>query len=378
MRQLTTIQDVTLGCDPEFFFSQNGKIIGSERVLPENGLHNELGYGKIIRDGIQAEINVAPLTCRANLKRNISYVLATLKNYLAQHPDIKIDFSQLVRVSQAEMAGLGEKSTTFGCAESKNAHLKTLDKISKIGVDPKKYLKRSAGGHIHLGFPQGRIVNNYDATPIDIPVNPYSPARKEFPAKQLTFADFNKPDILVPLLDILVGNTCVMLDRDEGNIERRKVYGRAGEYRTPAHGLEYRTLSNFWLRHPVLMSLVMSLARTAVQMVVEQDKGNPYVEHMMSLVDMADIERAINTNDYDLALANWKKIEKFLMSITPANGWYAVNPSNIKAFNYFVKKGLDHWYKKDPMTAWLDGQDPIGFNDYLTFVVAPKMAAKKV
>jgi hypothetical protein len=374
MRTLSTVQDVLLGCDPEFFFSMGGKIIGSERVIPEDGIHEVQGHGKIIRDGVQAEINVKAYTCRAQLYGAMRDTFLTLSNYLTKYPDVSIDFSQVVKVSQKEMSSLGEKSTTFGCAESKNAHLKTLDKISKIGVDPKKYLKRSAGGHIHLGIPQRRAVNDVEKGLIERP-HPSLPntTYKTYDIKIITFDKAKNPDILVPLLDILVGNTCVLLDRDEGNIERRKVYGRAGEYRTPAHGIEYRTLSNFWLRHPVLMSLVMSLARTAVQMVVESTETNDYVTKMMSLVDMADIEKAINTNDYDLAYANFRKIEKFLMSIVDGSGWFALDTNNIKAFHYFVERGLDHWFTDSPLNYWTRNDARVGFNDYLRMVVEPKM-----
>lgn len=37
----------------------------------------------------------------------------------------------------------------------------------------------------------------------------------------------------------------------------------AGEYRLPAHGVEWRTLSNAWLRAPQLMYLVVGTARAA-------------------------------------------------------------------------------------------------------------------
>ena len=62
---------ISLGCDPEFFFSKKGKVIGSEKVLPENGLCDSSGYGKIVMDGVQAEINPSPSTCRASLGYNI-------------------------------------------------------------------------------------------------------------------------------------------------------------------------------------------------------------------------------------------------------------------------------------------------------------------
>ena len=49
----------TLGCDPELFFSKGGKIVGSEKVLPEDGLTNtprwagELTHKGVVLDGVQ-------------------------------------------------------------------------------------------------------------------------------------------------------------------------------------------------------------------------------------------------------------------------------------------------------------------------------------
>jgi hypothetical protein len=45
---------------------------------------------------------------------------------------------------------------------------------------------------------------------------------------------------------------------------RRIYYGRAGEYRTPPWGLEYRTPSSGILAHPILFHITMDLARIAL------------------------------------------------------------------------------------------------------------------
>jgi hypothetical protein len=145
-------------------------------------------------------------------------------------------------------------------------------------VDPEKYRIRSAAGHIHLGDASGSTTSSQ-------------------------WAALHSPDRLVPILDIIVGNTCVLLDRDPGNVERRRVYGRAGEYRTPPYGIEYRVLSNFWLRSYSLMSFVMSLSRFAVGLLTATihnggRKGVNYEAELLKLVNMDDIRRAINENDF--------------------------------------------------------------------------------
>ena len=48
---------MNIGCDPEFFFRKDGKIIGSEQVLPKDGWHWIDRSWSIVRDGVQAEIH---------------------------------------------------------------------------------------------------------------------------------------------------------------------------------------------------------------------------------------------------------------------------------------------------------------------------------
>jgi len=354
--------DIIFGCDPEFFFSREGKILGAEKVVPKEGFSSFGGYGtdgkpsKIIIDGVQAELNPSPSHCRANLANEISRCFRQLHDEIKNDKTLVVDFSPLVKVSKEEMDSLSEASKRFGCAPSNNFY-DTTAKKSTIKVNPKIYRYRSAGGHIHLG------VNQND------------------PKASSVLRD---PKRITPLLDILVGNTCVLIDRDEGNIERRKVYGRAGETRSPAHGIEYRTLSNFWLRAYPLMSLAMGLARHAVAIVANSNDKNNYEKKLLSLVNMRSIRSAINRNSFDLAWRNFNKIEEFLMEITPGySDSYPVNPKNINKFRHFVKmvkkNGLEYWFKEDPLRHWIhlpEGHG-CGFGDFLNGAVAKDMAKGK-
>ena len=79
-------KNVVIGCDPEFFFAKKGKIIGAEKVLPEDGLKYVPSWGesksKIIIDGVQAELNPRPNSCRASLADEISQCFKTVsKNF---------------------------------------------------------------------------------------------------------------------------------------------------------------------------------------------------------------------------------------------------------------------------------------------------------
>ncbi len=337
---------IRFGCDPEFFFSKNGKIIGADKVLPEKGLDIHWRQSSVIIDGVQAELNPAPSFCRQVLANNIVASFRLLKEHISEK-NVGIDFKQTIELTQSELDGMSKKSKKFGCAPSRNAYRGS----SKITVNPEIYKYRSAGGHIHIGHN-----GEYDV-----------------------IEALKNPTRIVRMFDLIVGNTCVLIDRDPANIERRKVYGKAGEYRMPKHGIEYRTLSNFWLRSYPLMSLVMGLSRVAISFVV-----SGYDKELLELVDMKEVRTAINENDFKLALKNYKKIEKVLYSKIPiGDQHFDINPNNYALFRYFIKKGLDHWFPQNPIDYWTEIETAInrkGFGKFLNSVVRTdyKNSKKKV
>lgn len=363
---------IYLGTDPELFFEQDGEIIGAEKVLPEGGISGASGVGKVIIDGIQAELNPAPSHCREVLATNIARCLFSLKA-VADQKKVKLSFKQTVQISQKEMDSLSDKSKQFGCSKSENAHQKDLTTGVKDGAT---YFYRSAGGHIHIGMP--RTTDMYSET--------YKAFKKE-------------PERLVQMLDIIVGNFCVLIDRDEGNKLRRQTYGRAGEFRLPPHGLEYRTLSNFWLQNYTLMSLVFSLARLAVSIVCNsKDTEIDYEQEILKATDMQDVIKAINDNDFDLARKNYDKIKKILATCskgTVKNNYYQDPPftkGNLKLIDKFITgvevKGLGYWFKEDVVTHWIgrisstnrpQPSEPYrGWETFLSQVVKPTGYSQKI
>lgn len=310
---------VSFGCDPEFFFEEGGKIIGAEKVLGKlpggelKVIDNGREYGKVIIDGVQGEMNPTPNNCRESHAYYIGTIFTQLKNHLPK--GVSVNFDQMVDVTEDEMVSLNPKSQQFGCTPSMNVYGAQPVQIQ----DASKYLKRSAGGHVHLGY----VYDSYRGLGL------------------------LAPEKIVPILDILVGNTCVLLDRSEGNKERRKNYGRAGEYRLPSYGIEYRTLSNFWLHNYTMMHFVFGLCRQAMNIV-----GNDMAEEFLKLVDQKDIIKAINENDFDLAMSNFKKIVPFLQK-TPDNGSYPLNENSIIPFMFLVEEGYKNVFEGgiDPWVA---------------------------
>ena len=320
---------IYMGADPEFFFSKDGKVVGAEKIIPKEGLlTNNYGNNNNIKiDGIQAEINPPPDTCREALARNIGFCFLKLTQEMKKDKEIKIDFTITKKLTKKELEEISEENKQLGCTPS----LSTYKSRSLVIKNPSLYQYRSAGGHIHLGEQDKDDYMNHSK------IN-----------KAL-----KNPERLVPILDILVGNTCVLIDKDPNNKIRRRNYGRAGEYRTPDHGLEYRTLSNFWLKNYTLMSFVMSLARQAVVIVAHSTTKNNYEKMLRKKANMRDIKRAINNNDTELARKNFNKICPVISEIMQKQyGKFPLTKNSIPLFNFFAAKTLKSWFKADPVKHW--------------------------
>lgn len=368
MPKLAPEQKISLGCDPEFFFTKDGKVIGSEAIIPKEGLRSG-GYdqgGLTVIDGVQAELHPSPASCREILARGIRDCLITV-NSSAGSKGVKVDFRQVVDIEKEELDKMADENKKFGCSESMNTHKAGINKVTTISADPLKYLKRSAGGHIHMGAPKTVEVRT-GHTPDGF--STWGTLSNSY------FEVLKNPEHLVPILDILVGNTCVMLDTDPANKERRKNYGKAGEYRLPSYGLEYRTLSNFWLRGMPLFSFAFGLARQAVNLCQQSTDEHDYRKELMSLVSMSDIRKAINNNDKELATRNFARIEDFLLSITKDDnyGFYPLMPQTIKGFHKLVEDGIDKYFTQDTIDAWTQPRDGYGggFYQFITQIVLPQ------
>ncbi len=317
---------VRFGTDPEAFFQNpKGLIIGSELVIPKILKSKN---GEIVRDGVQLEIHVRPEFSREKLAQNIGNAFIKLNEHLEKRDDgSTLNLKAVVRVTQGQLDRLSDESRQLGCAPSENIY----DEKAELGVNPKTYKVRSAGGHVHLGLPESLM------------------------------AEYKR---IIRMNDILLGNQCVMIDREPLMALRRRVYGRAGECRPQKYGVEYRTLSNFWLRSEPLVSFVLAMARNAVRVIATSDgvtrKGEAWnaEKAMFDYINIPDIIKAINKNDFDLAMKNFEGIEKFIVEHFHEDT-EGLNPSNINSFKRFVetveKKGIEYYFPDTADKYWTGG-----------------------
>lgn len=227
-----------MGTDPEFFLSKDGQPIPAFDFLPDK----HASTGGLFWDGFQAETLVDLKTCGWDCEKSCNAHKTECHAILAQR--IGTQLQKLLplglqvmprsvwRIPPRMLQLAGEAQVALGCDPSWNAY----GSEGRCVAVPRMLEWRFAGGHVHFEL---------------------EPRERE---------DLDHIRYLIKTLDAILGVPSVCLAQNYDHFIRRRYYGLAGEYRLPPHGLEYRTLSNFWLMHPRAFMLVFDLARHALNM----------------------------------------------------------------------------------------------------------------
>lgn len=213
---------------PEIFVCDaEGKMIPAFKFLgPKEKPVKTREDQSVYFDGYQAEFTVKAQNCLAYVLDSVQLGLKqTLEEARKLDSKAKLSIQNVFEVPFEELQAEKEEFVQFGCSPSLNAY-----GLARPDLNGREVPYRMAGGHIHYGI-TGK-------TP-----------------EQLAE--------MVKSMDAILGVACVSLAAEFDNPVRRTMYGLAGEYRLPKHGLEYRVLSNFWLTHPVIANLVFDIGRKA-------------------------------------------------------------------------------------------------------------------
>lgn len=250
------VADITVGCDPEFFMvNKERKLISSIGKFGGTKTHPApLGNNCYIQeDNVAVEFNIPPSDTVDKFLEHISYSLRMIES----RANAMGLFSSIVPAAHFDKDQLNHpKATVFGCDPDWNAW--TKDKNNPPDCEDKSL--RSAGGHVHVGC-IGWMNDHPHLRPFDV-------ARA---------------------MDLFLGVPSVVLDRDQA---RRKLYGKAGAFRPKRYGMEYRTLSNFWIKTPQLQRWVFEKVHDAIEFL---SMGNRLEDK-----DGVEIQKCINEGSIDM------------------------------------------------------------------------------
>jgi hypothetical protein len=176
--------------------------------------------------------------------KHISLVMEKSKEYL----DKNINFSKLSCIIFPDDQMEHPMAYVFGCEPDYCAWTKEENKKPK----PPHQFMRSAGGHVHV------------ETKLD-------------------------PNEVVKNMDLYLSVPAVLMDEGE---QRKQLYGKAGACRYKPYGVEYRTLSNFWIFDPALCEWVWRATEDALS----RAAMDGFSEELA-----AKVQSCINNNDKALA-----------------------------------------------------------------------------
>lgn len=197
-------------------------------------------------DNVSLEFNIPPATRKNNFILNIQHMVSNSEAIIQKH-GFEISKQSSGSFSKLELSH--PNALIFGCEPDYDAWKMIENK--KPHCDDASL--RTAGGHIHVDTTRNMVE-------------------------------------VVRNMDLFLGVPSVILDNSEASIIRRKLYGKAGAMRPKPYGLEYRTLSNFWVFSEELIGWVFDNTAKSVRYsgTIKKTEGK-------------DIQNCINTGDVNAA-----------------------------------------------------------------------------
>jgi hypothetical protein len=260
---------LTVGADPEIF----GVDAKGHTIPAWEWLGPKKSNSKHFWDGFQGEFITQPGGCLDVQSDNISASLHHLQERLSEKfPGARLEPVSVVELTPQQLSQCSDEHIGLGCTPSLNAYGEPQLSVE----NPRELPIRFAGGHMHFGITQA----------------PPNFAKNSWPR-------------VVKTMDAIAGMCGVSLAAQWDDPRRRQFYGRAGEYRLPKHGLEYRVHSNFWLRDPRLYYLIWDLTRWAWRL-----GWLGLGEHWQASED--EVRLAINETQPGIARAILRRNEKML------------------------------------------------------------------
>ncbi|QDP53362.1 MAG: putative COOH.NH2 ligase-type 2 [Prokaryotic dsDNA virus sp.] len=243
-----------LGADPELFVTKEGRFLSAFGLIEgDKARPKKVDKGAVQVDGMALEFNIDPATNKREFVNNIQAVMSTLREMV---PEYNLTVVPTAHFGAEYIEAQPNKAKELGCDPDFNAY------TGLENIKPDEALPfRTGAGHVHVGWTEderGDVHNDMCR-------------------------------LLVKELDVILGLPSLILDTD---VTRRKMYGQAGAYRVKPYGVEYRVLSNFWIKSEHLIEFVYQGVSRAI---LNLSEGNP-------LHEKYDVETIINSNDIEKAM----------------------------------------------------------------------------
>jgi len=229
---------ILIGADPEVFVKgADGRHISAYGMVKGDKKNPfKVDKGAVQVDGMALEFNIDPASTCEEFVDNIYSVMGTLQGMI----DEEIDPVPVAEFGAEYMAQQPKEATEMGCEPDFDAWSGEANERP----DEKKDF-RTGAGHIHIGWTTDADINS---------------------------AEHKRDCIFITkALDLLLYSLAPLWDDDT---KRMELYGKMGAYRPKSYGLEYRVLSNAWLKSPVITSFVYKLVTQVIKQALEGTLNN--------------------------------------------------------------------------------------------------------
>jgi hypothetical protein len=251
------VHNVTLGADIEVFLKnkETGEVVSAEGLIKGSKefpffFMDDNPFFATSLDNIMAEFCIPPAKNSADFRSSIETAIGYITDNIPK--DLSVFAFPAARIDGKYLQT--ENAMLFGCHPDFDAW-----RNGSMNERPGGALSnlRSCGGHIHVGYDDPDMATNLQ---------------------------------LIKAMDIFVGLPSVLQEPDN---DRKSLYGKAGAFRFKDYGVEYRTISNYYINSPELTHWAFDNTTNAVEFVNQDNK--------ISRTEADGIQLAINKADKQLA-----------------------------------------------------------------------------
>lgn len=288
-----------IGADPELFLTtKEGQIIpacgliGGTKDNPTDvtkQVTDNFGMGGWYRgckgifgiqeDNVMLEFNVPAFQSHDSFTRGINYILATLEQNIlpAKRADLMIKYGVTSFKFKPEVLALYPQALEIGCMPDNNAYADPANGFERAPYTALDFgSSRFCGGHIHVQY-------NKENVP---------------------------PHIFAQFMDVVACLPFLSWDKQK---ERRQFYGQPGLYRNKDYGIEYRTLSSFWLKPDFRERRLYAMAENVLQLAAMANKSDNVLKAAYKRIPWGEVQKIIREEDFKGA----EELTQHLMNTLP-------------------------------------------------------------
>ncbi len=295
------------GTDPELFIvNSRGTVVRAKKYVEMCKVHSKKktppNNNNIIWDNVAVELQPSAGTCAQHVIDRLGLLIRSMFGTLLDSSARKGYDLCTTPALPVTRSNRKAEVLEFGCSPAMLVMNQETVEVRPL-IDPRECEFRSIGGHLHMSSGKPYTTLDYN-TPVGADgrrVQHFTVLNnmrngEPFSALEILKSEDERVK-LTQMYDILLGTVGCLFEYRMGNQEaaliRRMMigYGRAGEFRVNKRSYEYRTLSPWWLEHPLLAHLVLNLSRDIYRLWECDGCADKF---LADFNDRAMIEEAIN------------------------------------------------------------------------------------